>query len=651
MSKKAQRKRGGAREWTVLAAGALSSAALLGAALLALEDPAVLGRATVARIAGTVSDGLAQEWERIARGDELFSEPSERVFRWAEADRGPLAPSAPARDLLSDRAHEYQAFDLLFAEARRNEAQGELAAARDLLRDAADTEHDRARAAELHFARVRVSAGEGRPTEVAHAWADLAALCDGLDARGDTAYLVLAALAALPVLGRAERDAVLATVGNAWALGELALPDSPADARAPWHGPAPLRAAMRAELERFGDLPEGVERFESRRRLRLLAEAFGGELPVPSAESAPVGALATAAADGLTWLLLHRADPGRPDARVARLITRDDLERLLRTSADAHDLVPDGFLLDFGAERRGEAVRERTPLLGPDFGFALRHRDPGEIIAAESVRLAFLQVGLIVMAVLVATATAFTWRALRREGRLTELKAAFIANVSHELRTPLSSILLMAENLELGRVPDDAAKARYHRLIRREAGRLRRLVDDVLDFSALDRGQRPRLRADDVDLSALAVSLEEEAREAVEACGGKLEFQAGDIPGKMLADGEALRRAVMNLVDNALKHSGGTDVTLRIGGALDELILSVRDRGRGVEAERREQIFQPFARLKEGSDAPPGAGLGLSIVREIAEAHGGSARVRPPANGPGAVFELRLPRGGRGGAA
>ena len=120
-----------------------------------------------------------------------------------------------------------------------------------------------------------------------------------------------------------------------------------------------------------------------------------------------------------------------------------------------------------------------------------------------------------VAALFTGVAAALISRALRRERILSDLKSAFIARVSHDLRTPVASILLMAENLQEGRVGADSAP-RYHGLIRSEALRLRRMVDDVLDFSRLERGRAPDLHREDVDLAHFVDDLVTAATEVIE---------------------------------------------------------------------------------------------------------------------------------------
>jgi len=230
---------------------------------------------------------------------------------------------------------------------------------------------------------------------------------------------------------------------------------------------------------------------------------------------------------------------------------------------------------------------------------------------------------------------------LKRERTLATLKTDFVANVSHELRTPLASILLLSENLEAGRVSAPADQARYHSLIRREALRLRRLVDDVLDFSRLERGKRIDIRREPLRVDPWLERTFEELGEWAREHTLELAIARSPTEAEAEIDAEALRRALLNLLDNARKHSGGTQVELSAMRAGRELVLSVRDHGRGISAEDRERVFEPFTRLANG-DAP-GAGLGLSIVREIAREHGGTVRALEPESGPGIVFQMRIP--------
>ena len=151
------------------------------------------------------------------------------------------------------------------------------------------------------------------------------------------------------------------------------------------------------------------------------------------------------------------------------------------------------------------------------------------------------------------------------------------------------------------------------------------------------------MRIEDVDVAAWYEALCADALATAAQAKVELACTSDSLPARAAFDGEALRRAVLNLIDNALRHSGSKQVALdaRVRGA-SELVLTVRDHGQGLPAAQRSAVFEAFVRLN-GSTAAAGAGLGLAIVREIAVAHGGSVIVRDPPDHPGALFELSIP--------
>ncbi len=127
-----------------------------------------------------------------------------------------------------------------------------------------------------------------------------------------------------------------------------------------------------------------------------------------------------------------------------------------------------------------------------------------------------------------------------------------------------------------------------------------------------------------------------------EQAGGELHVERGALSKTASLDADAVRRAIANLVENALRHSGSTDVTLAARVEAGELLLEVADRGRGIPATRHEEVFRPFERLEDADDTSGGTGLGLAIVREIARAHGGDTEVADVVGG-GARLVMRLP--------
>lgn len=624
------------RERAVLGAGIVSALALVVAAFTSYGDGDAAGRMKLSALAGDVADGVTSEWRRVAQSSD---EPGRRLgaeFTWEEDEKE--LELAEFSDWLEVRDVDSTVNEALLAEAARLEiVEQDFARALMAVQDVLAENPPPELAAEARLRAIQLAVRGGVPDVAREEWSRCSAEWLGHEARGETAYLLLAALAAAPVLDEAERTLAQAQIVDAWYGGRLALQshmDVPSvNANGQWH--VELDASTNALMKRVRDLVPGdalTARFEeiaNRRAARGLRQQLGS-LPVPARANSWM--VDVSAAGVSAWQL----STGRVRGAFY------DGPSLISRLTDAVSL-PAQFGLDWSEEPPSDrTVRERVRLPATDLAFSVIHSDPEAFVRAQESRLTMVRAALLLLAALSFVASFFTFRALGRERRLGALKSSFIAGVSHDLRTPLASILLMAENLQEGRVQKDEGRQRYYGLIRREADRLRRLVDDVLDFSRIERGQMPRLHVEEVALGAYVKGLHEAAAERVEAAGGTLTLTSGDLPPSAPLDAESVRRAILNLVDNALKHSGSTDITL--GARVEDerfLELSVSDTGMGISAADRELIFQPFQRLASGSHATGGSGLGLAIVKEIAEAHGGDATVSERPGG-GATFTLRL---------
>ncbi len=241
------------------------------------------------------------------------------------------------------------------------------------------------------------------------------------------------------------------------------------------------------------------------------------------------------------------------------------------------------------------------------------------------------------------------YRAFKRERQLSEMKSNFVSSVSHELRAPIASVRLMAENLERGRVPDAARQADYFRFIGQECRRLSSLIENVLDFSRIEQG-RKQYEFEPTDVMAMAQNTFNLMEPYASEKGVRLVFESCATPAmpesiELELDGRAMQQALINLLDNAIKHSArGQTVTFeaRFGGG-GRFNLSVLDQGPGIPTAEHEKIFERFYRLgSELRRETQGIGIGLSIVKHIVEAHGGEVRVesRP---GQGSRFTIELP--------
>ncbi len=225
--------------------------------------------------------------------------------------------------------------------------------------------------------------------------------------------------------------------------------------------------------------------------------------------------------------------------------------------------------------------------------------------------------------------TSFNTMLAALEGSL-ETQRRFVADASHELRTPLTSLQTNIEVLRQGDKLPPADRERLLADLQRESHEMRALIADLLELA---RGEDPRLERERVQLDELV----EDAVERARSLYPQVEWRLDVTPTVVDGYPERLQRAVWNLLENAGKWSGeGKPVEVRLGGGE----LRVRDYGPGIAADDLPHVFDRFYR-SPAARSMPGSGLGLSIVREVAEAHGGTA-VAEAAPGGGALLRLRL---------
>jgi signal transduction histidine kinase len=297
---------------------------------------------------------------------------------------------------------------------------------------------------------------------------------------------------------------------------------------------------------------------------------------------------------------------------------------------------PDAKTLALGTRLLGgaEALRVAVTLADRDALF-------------QRQRLRTFWFGLLIAAAAMTALVGFvgTWRAYARQRRLNELKSDFVSSVSHELRAPIASVRLMAESLDRGKITESTKQRDYFRFISQECRRLSALIENVLDFARIEQG-RKQYEFEAADLAALVrntVTLMEPCA-AEREVGLRLQLPQTVSDGLPLTvDAKALQQALVNLVDNAIKHSRPkSEVTLGLEPG-DPLRLWVEDHGPGIPPGEHEKIFERFYR--HGSELrreTQGVGIGLSIVKHIVEAHGGRVVVRS-AVGKGSRFTIELP--------
>ena len=301
-------------------------------------------------------------------------------------------------------------------------------------------------------------------------------------------------------------------------------------------------------------------------------------------------------------------------------------------------------------DQRTAAVAERgmatMRMLHPGWQVRVQHAAGSLDVAVAQGRRRNLWLSFGILSVLVASVGLILFNA-RRSERLAAQQMDFVATVSHELRTPLAVIRSAAQNLAAGVVPDPVQARQYGELIETEGRRLTDMVEQVLEYAGLTDHRRP-VAAHPVDVGGLV-------RDVLAACTPLFDTEgfhvAVEIQGQVplvMADEDAIRRALNNLVSNALKYGGdgrwlGITVDTVTHRGQQYVQVSVSDKGQGIDPTDLPHVFESFYRGRQAIDRQiHGNGLGLSLVKRIAESHGGRVSVRS-SPGEGATFTLQLP--------
>jgi len=276
-----------------------------------------------------------------------------------------------------------------------------------------------------------------------------------------------------------------------------------------------------------------------------------------------------------------------------------------------------------------------------------------DVISAQARSSSFvIWIMVLILFVSVAGGGTLVLNSVYGEIRLAQKKATFVTNVSHELKTPLTSISLFVELLQRKRQPDPRKRAQYLSIMASETERLTRLINNVLDFSASERGGK-RYAMKVVDAARVTREIVESQRTGLEGRGFVLSMSVDGADTFVRADPEALKQVVLNLLSNAEKYSPdrkeiAVEVTRTPLAGSDCITVHVKDRGIGVAEKDRERIFREFVRVDDSlSSRVRGTGLGLTIARRIARDHDGDISCLPREDG-GSEFIVRLPAAGDG---
>jgi len=241
----------------------------------------------------------------------------------------------------------------------------------------------------------------------------------------------------------------------------------------------------------------------------------------------------------------------------------------------------------------------------------------------------------------------FLVRVARHEVALAKLKANFVADVSHELKTPLALIRMFGETLQSGRVPSEEKRQEYYEIITREATRLTNLINNILDFARIEAGRKEYI-LQPTDVAAVVRQTYTTYASQLEHAGFAHHYsEAPNLP-MVDADPDAVSQAVLNLINNAQKYSQderyiAIDVTKDTRRGHAGVLISVHDRGIGIRPEDRARLAEGFFRADDDRVRErAGTGLGLSLVRHIVQAHGGSMHVESRLV-KGSTFRIFLP--------
>ena len=371
------------------------------------------------------------------------------------------------------------------------------------------------------------------------------------------------------------------------------------------------------------------------------------------------GTLARFVEDKLSILVWHRPPRDRRlifGAQLSIRVLQNDLKILLeKLEPTLRDEICVAVLNDKARpaviSHSGFQTTWKHPFVATEIGESLPHWEVSVYLLnpaklKQAAHKLIVSLGLIIgmLVLTIAIGGGLIFSDLKRQAVLARQKTDFVSNVSHELKTPLTSIRMFSDLLAEGRVEDEAKRRSYFNIITAETARLTRLINNVLDFSHMERGER-KYNFQKCDLTELIRETIEIYRPHVESNGFKLELVLPQTPLFVSGDRDALSQIIVNLLSNAEKYSGNAkEISVEAKTDSNAAILTVLDRGPGVPRGCENKIFEQFYRAHDSlSSGIQGSGLGLTLARQIARAHGGDVTYEPRKGG-GSCFCLRIPK-------
>jgi signal transduction histidine kinase len=338
------------------------------------------------------------------------------------------------------------------------------------------------------------------------------------------------------------------------------------------------------------------------------------------------------------WLLsLSFSSPGTQPTLI--VVSAPDVLETLQFDKSFASFIPGD--VHFVAEGIGMGE-----YMGPNFQgirMTFSENQGNALVRQWSLQRAFYLLALFLVIGVTFFGAYLLWRDVRRELRLAEMRSQFVSSVSHELKTPLTSIRMFAETLRLGRSKDRAMQDEYLDTIVNESRRLTRLLNDVLDFSKIEKGKRV-YKMEPASLPEIIRTAARTMEYPLSQQDFKLHVRIEDEMPDIRVDGDAIEQALLNLLSNAMKYSGDSrDIELKLEKKEDQAVIHVADRGIGIDPQEQKKIFNKFYRVPSAeNERTAGTGLGLSLVAHIVEAHGGRLKIEST-KGQGSVFSIYLP--------
>jgi signal transduction histidine kinase len=310
-------------------------------------------------------------------------------------------------------------------------------------------------------------------------------------------------------------------------------------------------------------------------------------------------------------------------------ILDEDDRLLLRSKPNTENIIP---------------VYTAFPSNLPSFKLKLYPQDAGLLGSFFNSRGGLFLYIYVVILIILIFGLVFTLRTINNEIHFSKMKSYFMSTVSHEFKSPLTSIRQMAEMLVRDRVPSAQKKEKYYNVILQQSERLSHLIENILDFSKMEDNRKSfNFKKDNLfDLVKCAMDSFQNEGTITDI---QFSLSKPESVPEVIFDREAMEQVMHNLLDNACKYSGDSrSIEIEIESRNQHVMVSITDHGIGINKKDKEKIFDRFYRVEnEFTQSVRGSGIGLTIVRQIVEAHNGKIMVDSHP-GKGSTFSIILPR-------